>query len=400
MEVESMAEGKRELETRLIHGSFNPDKGNNYGSLSTPLYQTSTFAFESAEQGEARFAGNESGYIYSRLGNPTVNELERKIADLEGGEEGVAFGSGMAAVSAVLVGLLKSGDHLLVSEGVYGCTFGFLQMMKEKFNIEYDLIDMNKEAILNNVKNNTKLLYIETPINPTMKLVDIEMAVETAKEHNLKVVVDNTFCSPYLQQPLQMGADVVIHSATKYIGGHGDVIAGLAVGKAEFMQEVRMTTQKDIGGVLSPFDAWLLIRGLKTLAVRMDRHCDNTVSIFKKLKEHPKVKEIVYPGDPEFPQYNLARKQMRNYGGLISFEVLGGKKAAQKLMNELSLIKVAVSLGDAETLIQHPATMTHAVVPEKEREKMGITDSLLRLSVGLENEGDIWNDLEQALYTL
>ncbi|UTR12395.1 methionine gamma-lyase [Evansella sp. LMS18] len=395
-----MAEGKRELETRLIHGSFNPDKGNNYGSLSTPLYQTSTFAFESAEQGEARFAGNESGYIYSRLGNPTVNELERKIADLEGGEEGVAFGSGMAAVSAVLVGLLKSGDHLLVSEGVYGCTFGFLQMMKEKFNIEYDLIDMNKEAILNNVKNNTKLLYIETPINPTMKLVDIEMAVETAKEHNLKVVVDNTFCSPYLQQPLQMGADVVIHSATKYIGGHGDVIAGLAVGKAEFMQEVRMTTQKDIGGVLSPFDAWLLIRGLKTLAVRMDRHCDNTVSIFKKLKEHPKVKEIVYPGDPEFPQYNLARKQMRNYGGLISFEVLGGKKAAQKLMNELSLIKVAVSLGDAETLIQHPATMTHAVVPEKEREKMGITDSLLRLSVGLENEGDIWNDLEQALYTL
>lgn len=395
-----MAEGKRELETRLIHGSFNPDKGNNYGSLSTPLYQTSTFAFESAEQGEARFAGNESGYIYSRLGNPTVNELERKIADLEGGEEGVAFGSGMAAVSAVLVGLLKSGDHLLVSEGVYGCTFGFLQMMKEKFNIEYDLIDMNKEAILNNVKNNTKLLYIETPINPTMKLVDIEMAVETAKEHNLKVVVDNTFCSPYLQRLPQMGADVVIHSATKYIGGHGDVIAGLAVGKAEFMQEVRMTTQKDIGGVLSPFDAWLLIRGLKTLAVRMDRHCDNTVSIFKKLKEHPKVKEIVYPGDPEFPQYNLARKQMRNYGGLISFEVLGGKKAAQKLMNELSLIKVAVSLGDAETLIQHPATMTHAVVPEKEREKMGITDSLLRLSVGLENEGDIWNDLEQALYTL
>ncbi|WP_078593317.1 methionine gamma-lyase [Evansella clarkii] len=396
-----MAEDKRELETRLIHGSFNPDKGNDYGSLSTPLYQTSTFAFESAEQGEARFSGNESGYIYSRLGNPTVNELERKIANLEGGEEGVAFGSGMAAVSAVLIGLLKAGDHLIVSEGVYGCTFGFLQMINEKFNIEYDLIDMNnKDAILNKVKNNTKLLYIETPINPTMRLVDIKMAVDTAKEHNLKVVVDNTFCSPYLQQPLQMGADVVIHSATKYIGGHGDVIAGLAVGKSEFMQELRMTTQKDIGGVLSPFDAWLLIRGLKTLAVRMDRHCDNTFSIFKKLKEHPKVKEIVYPGDPEFPQYNLARKQMRNYGGLISFEVLGGKKAAQKLMNELSLIKVAVSLGDAETLIQHPATMTHAVVPEKEREKMGITDSLLRLSVGLENAGDIWNDLEQALYTL
>ncbi|UCZ53263.1 methionine gamma-lyase [Bacillus shivajii] len=391
-----MERKSKSLETRMIHGTY--DRSRHYGSLTPPMYQTSTFSFESAEQGEARFVGNESGYIYSRLGNPTVDTLEKKIADLEGGEEGIAFSSGMAAVSAVLLALVKSGDHILVSEGVYGCTFGLLKMMKEKFNVDYDLIRMeSEEAILSKIKPNTKALYIETPINPTMKLVDIEMVVNMGKQHNLPVVVDNTFCSPYLQQPLAIGADIVLHSATKYIGGHGDVIAGLVVGKSEFIQEVRMTTQKDIGGVLAPFDAWLLLRGLKTLAIRMDRHCENTEKLFEKLQEHPKVKNIVYPGDPSFHQYDLAKKQMKHFGGLISFEIEGTKEMAQKLMNELTMIQVAVSLGDAETLIQHPATMTHAVVPEEEREKMGITDQLLRLSVGLECPDDIWEDLEQAI---
>ncbi|MDQ0257819.1 methionine-gamma-lyase [Evansella vedderi] len=388
--------GKKDIETRLIHGFF--DRQQHFGSLAPPLYQTSTFTFANAEQGEARFAGNESGYIYSRLGNPTVNEFESKIADLEGGEAGLAFSSGMAAVSAILIALVKTGDHILVSEGVYGCTFGFLNIMKDKFNVDYDLINMdNEEPIKGKIKNNTSVIYIETPINPTMKLVDIELVSKIAKERDIFVVVDNTFCSPYLQQPLKLGADIVIHSATKYIGGHGDVIAGLAVGPDNFIQNVKMTTQKDIGGVLSPFDAWLLIRGLKTLAVRMDRHCSNAHYLFEKLKSHSKVTNIVYPGDPEFYNHQLVKRQMKNFGGLISFEVKGGKQGAQRFMNELQLIQVAVSLGDAETLIQHPATMTHAVVPEEERIKMGITDSLLRLSVGLESEQDIWNDIETAL---
>jgi methionine-gamma-lyase len=387
---------KKELDTRLIHSHF--DRQQHHGSLAHPLYQTSTFVFDNAEQGEARFAGNESGYMYSRLGNPTVTELEIKMADLEEAEEAVAFGSGMAAVSGVLIHLLKSGDHVLVSEGVYGCTYGFLEMVKEKFNIDFDLMQMSSEAaIKERIRPETKVLYVETPINPTMKLVDLKMVIKVAKERGLRVVVDNTFSSPYLQQPLTLGADFVIHSATKYISGHGDVIAGIAAGPAEDMQTIRMTTQKDIGGVIGPFDAWLLLRGLKTLAVRMDRHCDNARFIFEKLKEEQSVKNIIYPGDKNFTQYHLAKSQMKDFGGLISFEIEGGKKAAQAFMNELSIVQVAVSLGDAESLIQHPSTMTHSVVPEEDRKKMGITDSLVRLSVGLENAEDIWQDIKQAL---
>ncbi|WP_096438055.1 methionine gamma-lyase [Alteribacter populi] len=387
---------KKELETRLIHGDYDREK--HYGSLTPPMYQTSTFTFDSAEQGEARFAGDESGYIYSRLGNPTVDMLEKKIADLEDGEAGLAFASGMAAVSSVLLALLKTKEHVLVSEGVYGCTYGFLQLIEDRYGVEHHFISMDsEEAIQGQIRDNTKVLYVETPINPTMKLIDLEMVIRVAKKNGLKVVVDNTFCSPYLQQPLNLGADVVIHSATKYIGGHGDVIAGLAVGKEEFIQEVRGTTLKDIGGVMAPFDAWLLIRGLKTLSVRMDRHCENAAKLYEKIKTHPKVKRVVYPGDPDFVQYDLANKQMRQPGGLITFEVEGGKVEAQKLLNQLNMIQVAVSLGDAETLIQHPATMTHAVIPEEKRLGMGITDSMLRLSVGLESVEDIWNDLSQAL---
>ncbi|MBM7098005.1 methionine gamma-lyase [Bacillus sp. H-16] len=389
-------EKKKELETRLIHGEY--DRKKHYGSLTPPLYQTSTFTFDSAQQGEARFAGNESGYIYSRLGNPTVTILEKAIADLEEAEEGIAFASGMAAVSSVLLALVRTGDHILVSEGVYGCTYGLLQLVEDRYGIEHDFIDMSEEeTVRQQIKPNTKVLYVETPINPTMKLVDLEMVIKVAKEMGVIVVVDNTFSSPYLQQPLKMGADVVIHSATKYICGHGDVIAGLAAGKADFIQQVRATTLKDIGGVMAPFDAWLLLRGLKTLSVRMDRHCLNASDLFRKLKDHPRVKKIVYPGDSSYEQYDLAQRQMKQPGGLITFEVEGGKEEAQEMMNHLKMIQVAVSLGDAETLIQHPASMTHAVIPPEKRMEMGITDSMLRLSVGLENVNDIWEDLAQAL---
>lgn len=391
-----MSSESKNFDTLAIHGGYSSSAQS--GSLTPPLYQTSTFTFDSAEQGENRFAGVEDGFIYSRLGNPTVRLLEERIALLEGGEAGLAFGSGMAAVSAILLALTKTGDHILCSQGLYGCTFGLLHLMEEKYNINHDFSYMtNEEEIVSKIKPTTKLIYIETPINPTMRLIDIKKVVAIANEYNLLVVVDNTFSSPYLQQPLLLGCDVVIHSATKYIGGHGDVIAGLVVGKSEFIQEVAMTTRKDIGGIISPFDAWLLLRGLKTLPVRMDRHCENADKIASLLKEHKNVEKIYFPGDQEHPEYEIMKKQMRKPGGLISFSIKGTKKDAQSFLNKLEMIKIAVSLGDTETLIQHPATMTHAVVPEHARLEMGITDNLIRLSVGLESWEDIWNDLEQAL---
>ena len=386
-----------EKETTLIHQGYATE--NHHDSLAVPLYQTSTFAFENAEQGAKRFAGEEAGGIYSRLGNPTVQVLEQRMAAIENGEGALAFGSGMAAVSTILVHLTKAGDHILCTRGIYGCTFGLLNIMEEKYNITHSLEKLtNEEEIEAAIQPNTACIYIETPINPTMEIVDIALIAKIARKHNIPLVVDNTFCSPYLQNPLDLGANFVLHSATKYINGHGDVIAGILVGKGkEQMDLIRSTVQKDYGGIISPFDAWLLIRGLKTLHVRMDRHSSNAEKVFAFLESHPSIESIYYPFDEKNPQYEVAKKQMKNGGGLISFAVKGGKEKAQQLLNALSLIKIAVSLGDAETLIQHPATMTHSVVPSKERIAMGITDGLLRLSVGLENSEDIIKDLEQAL---
>ncbi|WP_260286561.1 methionine gamma-lyase [Peribacillus aracenensis] len=385
----------KQFETAVIHEGYDSKK--HLGSLATPLFQTSTFTFENAEQGERRFAGKEDGYIYSRLGNPTVQVLEEKIAALEGGEAGLAFGSGMAAVSAVLFALTKTDDHILCSQGLYGCTFGLLQLMKNKYRITHDFCEMDsEEQVRKMIRPETTCIYVETPINPTMKMIDLQMVVRVAKEYNVTVVVDNTFATPYLQRPLEYGCDIVLHSATKYLCGHGDVVAGLVVGKKEFMNQVAGTTQKDIGGIISPFDAWLLLRGLKTLPVRMDRHSANAMAIFQELKKHSKVKKVYYPGDVASPDYYIMQKQMKHGGGLISFELHGTKQDAQEFLNKLKLIKIAVSLGDAETLIQHPATMTHSAVPEDSREQMGISDQLVRLSVGLEAWEDIWQDLQQA----
>ncbi|WHY57262.1 methionine gamma-lyase [Peribacillus simplex] len=385
----------KHFETAVIHEGYDSKK--HLGSLATPLFQTSTFTFENAEQGERRFAGMEDGYIYSRLGNPTVQVLEEKIAALEGGEAGLAFGSGMAAVSAVLFALTKTDDHILCSQGLYGCTFGLLQLMNNKYRITHDFCEMDsEEQVRKMIRPETTCIYVETPINPTMKMIDLQMVVRVAKEYNVTVVVDNTFSTPYLQRPLEYGCDIVLHSATKYLCGHGDVVAGLVVGKKEFMNQVAGTTQKDIGGIISPFDAWLLLRGLKTLPVRMDRHSDNAMAIFQELKEHPKVKKVYYPGDEDSPDHYIRQKQMKHGGGLISFELHGTKQDAQEFLNKLKLIKIAVSLGDAETLIQHPATMTHSAVPEDSREQMGISDQLVRLSVGLEAWEDVWQDLQQA----
>jgi methionine-gamma-lyase len=391
-----MKENKLHKDTLVIHEGYD-DKAHK-GSLTTPLYQTSTFSFESAKQGEQRFSGEEAGPIYSRLGNPTVHVLEERMTMLENGKGALAFGSGMAAVSTVLVHLTKTGDHILCTRGIYGCTFGLLSMMEEKYNITHDLIRMaTEEEIEKAIKPETVCIYVETPINPTMELVDLHAVVNVAKRHGLKVVVDNTFSSPYLQNPLTIGVDFVLHSATKYINGHGDVIAGLLVGNdKEEMDNIRKSVQKDYGGIISPFDAWLLIRGLKTLPVRMERHTSNAEKLLTYLKSHPLVEKVFYPFDKDNPQYEIAKRQMSAGGGLISFTIKGGREEAQHFMDSLSLIKIAVSLGDAETLIQHPATMTHSVVPEQNRLSMGITDSLLRLSVGLENADDLLADLAGA----
>lgn len=392
-----MANENFRFETEAVHSGYH--SAEHKGSLVPPLYQTSTFTFSSAEQGERRFAGQEDGFIYSRLGNPTVKILEDRMAKLEQGEAALAFSSGMAAVSAVLMALTKSGDHILCSQGIYGCTFGLLQLLKDKYNIHHDFSLMaSKEILEEEIRPNTACIYIETPINPTMKLVDLELVSKVAKQRGIPVVVDNTFCSPYLQTPISLGCDIVIHSATKYICGHGDVIAGIVVGKSDFIKHVSRTTQKDIGGTISPFDAWLLLRGLKTLPVRMDRHCENANILVEFLRNHPKVEKLYFPGNSDYIEENkIMHKQMKKPGGVISFSVKGTKETAQFFMNQLQLVKIAVSLGDAETLIQHPATMTHAVIPEEERRKMGIDDTLLRLSVGLEAWEDIQDDLKQAL---
>ena len=391
-----MKKSAMNMETAVIHKGY--DSSDHHDSLSTPLYQTSTFSFASAEEGENRFAGNSEGNIYSRLGNPTVRVLEERMAEIEYGKGALAFGSGMASVSAILIYLTKAGDHVLCSRGIYGCTFGLLEMMEEKYGITHNLVSLTtEEEIEQAIRPETVCIYVETPINPTMEIVNLEAVMAVAKKHGIRVVVDNTFSSPYLQNPLKMGADFVLHSATKYLNGHGDIVGGILIGKdADEMQHIRMTVQKDVGDIMSPFDAWLLLRGLKTLHVRMDRHISNAKKVLEFLKQESAVKKIYYPFDKNHPQFEIAKNQMRDGGGLISFEIEGGKKEAQNFMNALSLIKIAVSLGDAETLIQHPASMTHAVVPPADREAMGISDTLLRLSVGLEHSDDLIGDLAKA----
>ena len=386
----------RGIATRCVHAGQHPDPQT--GSLTTPLYQTSTFVFQSAEQGAARFAGEEPGYIYTRLGNPTQAALEEKIADLERGEAGLAFGSGMAAISAVLMALVSAGDHVLYGDAIYGCTYDFLHEVIGRYGVQATPVDCSRSDLVEAaITDKTKVLILESPANPTMKMANIRALAEICHRRGVTLVVDNTFMSPYLQRPLELGADVVVHSATKYIGGHGDVIAGLAVGRKEFIDTVRMTTLKNVGGIIGPFEAWLLLRGLKTLHVRLDRHCDNAMKVARFLEAHPAVARVYYPGLESHPQYELACRQLDGPGGIIAFELKGGLEAGRRLMNSLKLCHVAVSLGDADTLIQHPASMTHAVVPPEARLQMGITDGLVRISVGLEDASDIIADLAQGL---
>jgi methionine-gamma-lyase len=385
--------------TKAIHAGNVKD--TQYGALTTPIFQTSTFVFDSCEQGGRRFAGQEAGFIYTRLGNPTVAILEDKVAALECGEACVATGSGMGAISSCLWTIAGAGKHILADGTLYGCTFALLNHGMKRYGVEVDFIDTSDlEAVKSHLKENTVAVYLETPANPNLKITDIAEIAKIAHAYNpdIKVVCDNTFASPALQNPLCLGADVVVHSATKYLNGHGDVIAGFVVGKADFISEVRMFGLKDMtGAVMDPFAAFLILRGLKTLELRMERHCANAKAIAEYLDKHPAVDKVYYPGLASHPGHDIAAKQMKDFGGMLSFEVKGGKEAGMKLVNAVKMITVAVSLGDAETLIEHAASMTHSTYTAEELAASGIPAGLIRLSVGLENVEDIIADLDQAL---
>ena len=373
---------------------------NLYGTLAMPIYQTSTFIFDSAEQGGRRFALEEAGYIYTRLGNPTTTTLENKIAALEEGEAGIAMSSGMGAISSTLWTVLKAGDHVVTDKTLYGCTFALMNHGLTRFGVEVTFVDTsNLDEVKNAMKKNTRVVYLETPANPNLKIVDLEGVCKVAHTNpNTLVIVDNTFATPYMQKPLKLGVDVVVHSATKYLNGHGDVIAGLVVTNKELANQIRFVGLKDMtGAVLGPQEAYYIIRGLKTFEIRMERHCKNARTIADFLNKHPKVEKVYYPGLESHPGYEIAKKQMKDFGAMISFELKGGFEAGKTLLNNLKLCSLAVSLGDTETLIQHPASMTHSPYTKEEREAAGITDGLVRLSVGLENVEDIIADLEQGL---
>ena len=383
--------------TRAIHHGYDPEA--NQGALVPPIHVSATFAFPSAEVGAQCFSGDAKGYIYSRIANPTLDLLEQRIAALEQAGAAVAFGSGMGAISATLWTLLNAGDEILADTTLYGCTFSFLNHGLSRFGVTVRHVDMtDPEQLRAALGPKSKVVYFETPANPNMRLVDIEAIAAIAHEAGALVVVDNTYCSPYLQRPLTLGADVVVHSATKYLGGHGDLTAGLVATSAELAHRIRMEGLKDLtGAVMSPHDAHGLLRGLKTLHLRMERHCDNAQAIAEMLAAHPLVRVVHYPGLKGFAQHALARRQMRRFGGMIAFELVGGIDAGRRFMNALQLVTRAVSLGDAETLAQHPASMTHSTYTPEERARHGIAEGLVRISAGLEDIDDLLADLAQAL---
>jgi methionine-gamma-lyase len=381
--------------SKLIHGGGYKNK---LGSVNVPIYQSSTFEFETAEEGARCFNGESDGYIYTRLGNPTIHVLERTVADLEKGFGGIATSSGMGAVSTVYMALLSKGDHMVSSDAVYGPSRGLMEDHFSRFGVESTYVDTsNLENIRKAIKKNTKVLYIESPANPTIDITDLKGCCEIAKEHGLLVVVDNTFSSPYLQRPIEFGADVVFHSVTKFINGHADVVGGIIIAKEEALYKKLRSMMISMGCNMDPHQAYLVIRGLKTLGIRVERAQQNAAKIAEYLEKHPKIEWIKYPGLKSHPQHELAKKQMDGFGAMISFGLKGGLEAGKILMNNVKLAILAVSLGGVETLIEHPASMTHSKVSAEDKKKAGISDGLVRYAVGIEDAGDLIADLDQAL---
>lgn len=372
--------------TKLIHGGVEGDKST--GAVNVPIYQTATYKQE--------IPGVHKGYEYSRTGNPTREAVEQLIAELESGTHGFAFASGLAAITAVL-SLFEKGDKLILSDNVYGGTFRLLNQVFQNFDITFDLVDTSEiEKVKAAITPEVKAIYIETPTNPLLGITDIRAIAELAKQNGLYTIVDNTFYTPYLQRPLELGADIVIHSATKYLGGHSDLIAGLVVVNDETLAERLAFLQNATGGILSPFEAFLLIRGIKTLGVRLDRHVENAEKIAEYLTGHPEVKKVYYPGLATHPGYEINQKQAKNGGAMIAFELNEGHDA-NSFFRALQVITLAESLGGVESLVCHPASMTHAAIPKEIRDQVGITDGLIRLSVGIEDVEDLIEDLELAI---
>ncbi len=383
------------INTKLIHAGEIQDP---MGSATVPIYQTSTFRFNSADHGAACFSGESDGYIYTRIGNPTIHALEEAVATLENGFGGIATASGMGAVSTVYSAFLGQGLHIVSHNAVYGPARGILETIYAKFGVESTFVDAtNAENVRNAIRDNTRLIYLETPANPTMGITDIEAVVAIAHERNIPVCIDNTFCSPYLQRPLDLGADVVLHSMTKFINGHADIVAGMIVTKDEKLYQLIRTTMVSLGPNMDPHQAYLTLRGLKTLGIRIERAQQSAIKIAQFLENHPKVEWVLYPGLPSHPQHELAKRQMSGPGTMISFEVKGGLKAGKVLMDNVKLCILAVSLGGVETLIQHPASMTHSKLSKEKKDTAGITEGLVRFSVGIEDVEDIIHDLDQAL---
>lgn len=386
---------KFDFQTKCVHSGIDEYE---YGAVVPPIYQTSTFKFKNVKHGASLFAGEEKGYIYTRMLNPTVEAMENAIAELEGGHKALGCGSGMAAISTIFITLLQSGDHVVCSSAVYGPTTTILNTVMKKYGIETTFVDSsNSENVRKAIKPNTKVVYIETPGNPTLCISDIEEISKIAHEHKATVVVDNTFMSPALQNPLLLGADIVMHSLTKFLNGHADVVGGVIVVKDEETYQQFRKTLNQLGGVIDPFNAFLVHRGLKTLAIRMEKHCQNAQKIAEWLEKHPLIKSIRYPGLKSHPHYKTGLKQHKGPGGMISIELAGGMEAGKIMMDSVRLFQLAVSLGGVESLIQHPASMTHFSMGKEARQAAGITDGLVRISVGIEDVNDLIADLEQAL---
>ena len=381
--------------SRLVHGAGLHDP---LGSVTMPIYQSSTFSFRSAEHGAACFAGEDDGFIYTRIGNPTIDEFEAAVAQVEGGFNGIATSSGMAAVNTVYLTFLGQGKHIVCHNAVYGPSRAILESMYSKFGVTATFVDAtNTGEVANALRPETALIFIETPANPTIGICDIPAICALAKEKNIPVCVDNTFCSPYLQNPLELGADIVLHSLTKFINGHADIVGGIVVPKREEDYRKLNATMISFGFNMDPHQAFLVRRGMKTLALRMDRAQDNAMKVAEFLENHPKVEWVMYPGLKSHPQYELAKKQMRGPGAMISFGLKGGVEAGRQMMDSVRLCILAVSLGGIESLIQHPASMTHSKLSREARLAGGITDGLVRLSVGIEEADEIIADLAQSL---
>jgi len=390
-----MKEEKSGFNTKLIHSGGIEDQ---FHSATVPIYQTSTFSFDSADEGARCFAGESDGYIYTRIGNPTINALEKQLAILENGYGGIAVSSGMAAATTIYLGLMSQGDHIISTDAIYGPARGVMEKQFTRFGFQSTYTNTTDAAQIEKaIKPNSKILYIETPANPTMDITDLVACAEIAHKHNLLLVVDNTFCSPYLQNPLELGADIVLHSMTKFINGHADIVAGIIIPKEKAMYDKLKNMMINLGCNMDPHQAYMVLRGLKTLGIRIDRAQQSALEVAKFLESHPQVAWIRYPGLQSHPQFELANQQMKGSGSMISFGLKGGYAAAKKLLDNVKLALLAVSLGGVETLIQHPASMTHSKVSAEDKEKAGITDDLIRLAIGIEDVEDIIQDLNNAL---